>query len=521
MQQQYRAYRIFRIVIIGLCVTMAIPTVMICQSTHVPWSQLLFLIAIATLCELAPVALGANYAEVTLTLPLVIMVMLVYGTLPVIILGPSAFILASALGWSSALLSHRFTVPSTQRTGLSSRLRALIFNVILAWVGRPWVGRHSGSFGWVILSVLYNASHLCLNIVFASLVYTLAGGALLGSPAISELRTLGWVQTIAAAVAAMTVFFASDAGIYGVATALYESLPAYTRTLGGFVLRCQMLFRQTIASVYKSDVVLTVLGAVLTFLYLRIGTTAVIVLFGSLYMIRDAIRQTFQQIQTYRDTVTTLGTYMQRYHPYTRGHLKRVADLSERLAKELRLPLESVMMMPDAGMLHDIGKVGVSEDILDKVGKLTDDEWTVIKQHPVKGAEIVSHLPFLDKIVDWVKYHHKWADGTGYPDDGKKDGQIPIEATIIAVADAFDAMTDDRDLSVDWQCDTCGHRPDDGGRPEFCPQCGVEKKRVYREPLSLNDAIDQLRRGAGSQFSPRVVKAFLRMLERDGVHIDG
>jgi putative nucleotidyltransferase with HDIG domain len=194
--------------------------------------------------------------------------------------------------------------------------------------------------------------------------------------------------------------------------------------------------------------------------------------------------------------------------------------MSERLARELRLPVESVMMMPDAGMLHDIGKVGVSEEILDKIGKLTDEEWATIKQHPEKGAEIVSHLPFLDKIVDWVKYHHKWADGSGYPDDGKKNGDIPVEASIIAVVDAFDAMTDDRDLSVDWKCDACGYQPDDGVRPHACPQCGMRKNRVYREPLSMDEAIDQLRRGAGTQFSPPVVKAFLRMVDRDGVHMN-
>jgi len=206
------------------------------------------------------------------------------------------------------------------------------------------------------------------------------------------------------------------------------------------------------------------------------------------------------------------------YHPYTRGHLKRVAELSERLARELNLPAESVRWMPDAGLLHDIGKVGVSEEILDKPGRPTDEEWAKIQEHPVNGARIISQMEFLDKIVDWVKYHHKWYDGSGYPNDGR-NGDVPIEAHIIAVADAFDAMTDDREMAEKWTCDSCGYTPENGDRPAVCPECGAEKGRRYRQPLSLDQAMDELRRGVGTQFRPEVVKAFLRMIDREGVHL--
>jgi putative nucleotidyltransferase with HDIG domain len=211
---------------------------------------------------------------------------------------------------------------------------------------------------------------------------------------------------------------------------------------------------------------------------------------------------------------------MQHYHPYTRGHLKRVADMSERLARELRLPVESIRHMNAAAFLHDIGKIGVSEEILDKPAQLTDDEWAKIKEHPVKGAEIISHLEFLEGIVDWIKYHHKWHNGAGYPATNGDGSEIPIEAAIIATADAFDAMTDDRELTIEWKCDCCGFHPDDGDRPVECPQCGAEKRRRYREPRNQDDAIDELRRGAGTQFHPRVVKAFLSMVERDGIRLN-
>ncbi|MCL6628811.1 MAG: HD domain-containing protein, partial [Armatimonadetes bacterium] len=169
-------------------------------------------------------------------------------------------------------------------------------------------------------------------------------------------------------------------------------------------------------------------------------------------------------------------------HPYTKGHLERVADLATEVAKELRLRTSSLMLIRDAGILHDIGKVGVSEEILDKEGKLTDEEWNIIKQHPARGAEIIAQLRYLEPIVPWVRGHHERPDGRGYP-DALKDGQIPIEAAVIAVADAFDAMA------------------------------GV--KRSYQEvPLTEDQAIDQVRYGVGTQFDPRVVKAFLRVMAR-------
>ncbi|MGB9619685.1 MAG: HD-GYP domain-containing protein, partial [Armatimonadota bacterium] len=171
-------------------------------------------------------------------------------------------------------------------------------------------------------------------------------------------------------------------------------------------------------------------------------------------------------------------------------------------------------------VLHDLGKLAIPEEILDKPAQLNDEEWAKIKEHPVKGAEIVGHLEFLEQIVDWIKYHHKWYNGSGYPATDGDGSEIPIEAAIIAAADAFDAMTDDRELSLEWRCDACGLRVDDGERPVFCPRCGAEKRRRYREPKSQDDAIDELRRGAGTQFHPRVVKAFVSMVERDGIKLN-
>lgn len=204
---------------------------------------------------------------------------------------------------------------------------------------------------------------------------------------------------------------------------------------------------------------------------------------------RQALNLSAQQINVYRDTITTLGSYMQHYHPYTKGHLERVADLADRIAREMKLPIQSLIFIRDAGILHDIGKVGVSEETLDKVGQLSDEDWATIRQHPVRGAEILAQMKYLDRIVPWVRGHHERPDGKGYP-DGLKNEDIPVEAAVIAVADAFDAMT--------------------GGPDE-------KDQRVYRTPLTLDQAMDQVRYGAGTQFDVRIIKAFMRVMSEEGV----
>lgn len=283
------------------------------------------------------------------------------------------------------------------------------------------------------------------------------------------------------------------------------------------ILSAKLIAVEMFVPLVKPQLFLSVVALSLAYLYANLHLLGFLVAATPVIALRDFFNQWVAEREAYVGTITTLATYMQHYHPYTRGHLKRVADLSERLARELNLPIESIRFIGTAGMLHDIGKIGVSEEILDKTGKLTDDEWQQIKEHPVKGAEIISHLEFLDSIVDWIKYHHKWYNGSGYPVTNGNGSSIPLEAMIIATVDAFDAMTDDRELTLAWKCDSCGYVPADGQRPDICPVCGAPKRRTYREPKTLDAAIDELRRGSGSQFDPTVVKAFLTMIDRDGV----
>jgi putative nucleotidyltransferase with HDIG domain len=155
------------------------------------------------------------------------------------------------------------------------------------------------------------------------------------------------------------------------------------------------------------------------------------------------------------------------------GHSERVGAISRALAAALGLPDEQVERIAYAGLLHDIGKVGVPDHVLRKPGVLDDEERRVMMSHAELGAGIVGHAGPLAQLAPFIRHHHEWWDGGGYP-DGLAGEAIPLGACIVAVADAFDTMTT--------------------GRP-------------YRPALSLEEALGELERRAGTQFHPRVVAA--------------
>jgi HD-GYP domain-containing protein (c-di-GMP phosphodiesterase class II) len=161
-------------------------------------------------------------------------------------------------------------------------------------------------------------------------------------------------------------------------------------------------------------------------------------------------------------------------------HAETVGRYAEMMARELGFSEERVARVALAGTLHDIGKVGVPDTILQKPGKLTDEEFEVIKTHPGLGAQILEH-PSLTDVRAWVGAHHERPDGRGYP-RGLSDELIPLEARILAVADAYEAMTSDR---------------------------------AYRASLGPDAARAELERCAGEQFDARVVRALLDVLERE------
>lgn len=177
-------------------------------------------------------------------------------------------------------------------------------------------------------------------------------------------------------------------------------------------------------------------------------------------------------------TIQSLALAVEAKDPYTKGHSERVGEISEHLATMMGLSPADTERVRIAGILHDIGKIGVSENLLLKKSKLEDGEYETIKQHPVEGQNILRPLNFLNDVIPAVYHHHERYDGTGYP-DGLSGENIPYWARIIQVADTVDAMT---------------------------------SNRPYRAAMSKFQAISELSRCSGTQLDPNVTKTMLEIL---------
>lgn len=183
--------------------------------------------------------------------------------------------------------------------------------------------------------------------------------------------------------------------------------------------------------------------------------------------------------EIYLEVITALASAIDARDAYTHGHSTRVTEYAVAIAEEMGLPPTEVDIIRNASILHDVGKIGIRENILKKDRKLTRDERREMQYHPLIGARILQSVRLLEPVLPLVYHHHEWYDGSGYP-DGLRGEEIPLGARIIAVADAFESMTSDR---------------------------------PYRKALPLEEAVSELQRGKSRQFDPNVVDVFLRLLE--------
>lgn len=182
---------------------------------------------------------------------------------------------------------------------------------------------------------------------------------------------------------------------------------------------------------------------------------------------------------SYLETVRALAEAIEAKDPYTRGHSERVARYTTLIAREMGISSQLLELLNIAGILHDVGKIGVRESVLLKPDRLTEEEFTEIKKHAVQGDIICSPIKFLQPVRSAIRSHHEWYAGGGYP-DGLRGEEIPLIARIMALADAFDAMT---------------------------------TERKYRPALPLQEAVRRIREAEGIQFDPRVVEAFERLVK--------
>jgi HD-GYP domain-containing protein (c-di-GMP phosphodiesterase class II) len=156
------------------------------------------------------------------------------------------------------------------------------------------------------------------------------------------------------------------------------------------------------------------------------------------------LRTTYRRLQqSSLQSLLGLANALEAKDDYTRGHSERVAALARRIALAVGVASGAADTIAQAGLLHDLGKIGIPEGVLRKPGPLSDEEWAVMRRHPVVGARIVSPLEFFADGAVIVRHHHERHDGSGYP-DGLRGAQIPLGARIVAVADVYDALTSDR-----------------------------------------------------------------------------
>jgi len=223
------------------------------------------------------------------------------------------------------------------------------------------------------------------------------------------------------------------------------------------------------------------IGFLMAIVYVEVGIFGILLFFLPLLLARRSFELYTKMRKVYLDTIRALAAAIDAKDPYTKGHSERVAQLSVALAQELNLSDRDIENIEYTALLHDIGKIGIADNILGKNSSLTDKEFDKIKEHTVMGAKIIEPVDFLKDSYEAIYHHHEKYNGAGYP-DGLKEKDIPLSARIIAVADAYDAMGSDR---------------------------------PYRKKLSKDKILNELKDQSGKQFDPEIVKALISVIDKE------
>ncbi len=308
----------------------------------------------------------------------------------------------------------------------------------------PWYG------------TLYNHCSTLLASVFAGVVFVALGGDTLAS----------WTpETLLAALAAGGMFFVVAELLAAASVALRQGR-SLTAVAGGDVRSYGLTF-----------IGLVPLAWLMALAYASVEWLVVVLFALPLYTTRSAYQSVVELRRMFTQTVRALASAIDARDPSTKRHSEHVAGIAVEIGAEMRVSESELEILEWAGLFHDIGKIGISDAILLKPGRLDKEERIEMNKHPVKGAEILANAERLRLVVPLVKFHHEWYNGSGYPDRLIGE-EIPLLARILTVADSFEAMT--------------------AVRP------------YQKHPKSLDQAIAELRRCAGTQFDPEVVEAFVR-----------
>jgi len=221
-------------------------------------------------------------------------------------------------------------------------------------------------------------------------------------------------------------------------------------------------------------------GIGLTYMYYELTYFGVLLLLFPVMLVRFTFSLYIDAMTQFVQTVDALMRAVEARDKYTEGHSQRVAKIVEMIAKEMRLSESKIEQLNIASTVHDVGKIGIDDHILNKPGRLTDEEYELIKKHPEIGYNILKEVKNMENILDLVRHHHERYDGKGYP-DGKDKDSLKIDVFIIQLADAIDAMSTDR---------------------------------PYRNALTEEEIQYEIERCTGTQFHPAVVEAYKNAMKK-------
>jgi HD-GYP domain-containing protein (c-di-GMP phosphodiesterase class II) len=353
----------------------------------------------------------------------------------------------------------------------SSSSAAMLASVVLVGpVGAAIVGACTAMGlrrGPHILQRVFNTAMYALSAYLAGRVFIALGGHV-GLPDENS-----FPEIIAPFAGAALILVAANHGLLSGVLWLTRSKDRTPASTLGVGLSARLLL---------SDLGYAAYGLLMAALWSVVGFFAPLLVLIPLFVARWAITQFAEQQTAYEATVGALCQAVETKDFYTRGHSDRVSRGSVMIAQEIGMRGERVEAIRYAGMLHDVGKLGVPTKVLQKTGKLTEEEYAAIQLHPMRGLDIVREIGFLDEALAGIMHHHERIDGRGYP-MGLAGDEIPEFARVLAVADAFDSMT---------------------------------SNRSYRGARPVAEAIEELRKWSGTQFDPSFVDAFVAALKREG-----
>ncbi|HEV2890680.1 MAG TPA: HD-GYP domain-containing protein [Frankiaceae bacterium] len=319
----------------------------------------------------------------------------------------------------------------------------------------------------VLAKRIFNGAQFSLSALVGGLMFMLVLG---NDPASNLITESSAARVLAAAIPASLAYYVVNFLLVGTIVSL---------TTG---ISIRGVWSGSASPVAVAYVGYGMLGLLMAELYQEIGILAAVLFLAPLVVARAAFANYAELRRTYDSTVRALVQAVETKDYYTRGHSERVSRVTEMIARESGMREDRVQVIRIAGMLHDVGKLGVPTKILQKQGKLNQLEFEAIKLHPLRGYEMLCEIDFLQEALTGVYHHHERLDGRGYP-MGLQDDEIPEFARIIMVADAFDSMT---------------------------------STRSYRLAKTVDEAIAELRRCESVQFDPQVVDWLVAAVEKNG-----